>query len=401
MPAVLGGEPAFPAGLPLTRVALDDVPGLTARLSSILETGMLTNGRTVRELEDQVRARLGVAHVVGVANCTAGLMLVYQALGVAGRRVVLPSFTFAASAHAVVWAGGQVDFVDVERDSATIDPRDVERLVEGAAAVSATHVYGTPCDVEDLQKLADGAKVPIVYDAAHALGSARAGTPIGGFGIAEVFSLSPTKVVVAGEGGLVATNDDALAEAVRLGRDYGNPGDYDCRFPGLNARLSELHAAVALSSLGGLDARIEHRNELVRTFAAAVAGVPGLRIATVARRDRSTYKDLTVVLDRDEFGVGGAAAQVALRAEGIDSRRYYDPPIHRQQAYAGRWLSPRPLPVTDDLAAAVVTPPLWSHMDVATVRRVADVFVRIHEHADEVRAVAESRDSPVGTIEPE
>jgi len=396
-PALLGGPPAFGDGLPLTRVALSGREALQQRLTAILDSGMLTNGATVRELEERIAARLGVAHAVAVANCTAGLMLVYQALGVAGRRVVLPSFTFAASAHAAVWAGAAVDFADVDPATATLDPADVDGHLDGAAALSATHVYGTPCDVEALQKVADEAGVPVVYDAAHALGSVHQGVPVGRFGTAEVFSLSPTKVVVAGEGGIVTTGDPALAGALRIGRDYGNPGDYDCRFPGLNARLSELHAAVALASLDGLDERIEHRNELARVFAGELDGLPGIRVVVPPPGDRSTFKDLTVVIDARRFGVDAAVMQLALRAEGIDSRRYYHPPIHRQQAYAARWATPRPLPVTDELAASALSPPLWSHMDAATVRRVAEAFVRVHDNAGAVaRAASGSR--PLGTI---
>lgn len=387
MPAVLGGDPAFPARLPLVRPTIDDVPGLTAELGEILERGLLTNNATVRSLEDAVSERLGV-EVVAVSSCTAGLMLVLQALGATGR-VVMPSFTFSASAHAVLWAGGSVDFADVEPERATLDPEGLAGLLDGASAMTATHIYGSPCDVEALGKLADDADIPLVYDAAHALGSTRNGTPIGGFGAAEVFSMSPTKVVVAGEGGLVATRDADLAQTIRLGRDYGNPGDYDTRFPGLNARLSELHAAVALASFRRLDEHIAARVALVDRFAAAIDGLPGLRVVRPAELDTSTFKDLTIVIDADAFGVDAPQLQRALDAEGIDSRRYFHPPIHRQQAYADRWVTPRPLPVTDALASSVLSPPLWSHLPISAIDAVADVIVAVHRHADEVARALE------------
>lgn len=383
VPAVLGGPPAFPAGLPLVRPFLPDVPAVAARVQSILESGRLTNGPTVAELEEAVAAALGVDHVVAVSSCTSGLMLVLQALGATGR-VVMPSFTFAASAHAVVWAGGSPDFAEVDARSATLDPEDAARLVDGASAMTATHVYGTPCDVEALQGVADGAGIPLVYDAAHALGSRRRGVPVGRFGTAEVFSLSPTKVVVGGEGGLVATADAGLAEACRLGRDYGNGGDYDCLFPGLNARMSELHAAVALASLHGLEERIAHRGALVARFVAETAGVPGMAVARVDDGDTSTYKDLTILVEPGPFGMTAAELAAALRAEGVDSRRYYHPPVHRQKAYAGRWASPRPLPVTDELAGRVLTLPLWSHMTTDQIDEVARAVVRVHGHAGAV-----------------
>lgn len=383
-PAILGGPRAFPDGLALVRPHVGDVDALTTRLGTVLASGNLTNGPTVRELEEQLADRLAVRHVMAVSSCTAGLMLVLQSQGVRGR-VVMPSFTFAASAHAVSWAGGTPAFADIEPESLTLDPDSAARQLDGAAAMTATHIYGTPCHVEDLQKLADDAGIPLVYDAAHALGSVRRGKPIGGFGTAEVFSMSPTKVTTAAEGGIVATDDDEVAEHVRLGRNYGNSGDYDCAFPGLNARMSELHAAVALSGLVGLDERLTRRRALVDTFWARVSGVPGIRQPVVADDDLSTYKDLTIVVTPDELGLDVPAVTAALQAEGIDSRRYFYPPIHRQKAYADS-ASSLDLPVTDDLSQRVITPPLWSAMSDAEVERLADLVVRLHEHAGRITA---------------
>ena len=366
-PAALGGTPAFPEGLPLVRPTIPDIPGVAVRLQRVLESGYLTNGPTVRELEERAQEYLQVPHVVAVSSCTAGLMLTYQALGVRGP-VVMPSMTFAASAHAVVWAGGTPRFADVDPDRITLSPTEVVALIDGAAAVSATHVYGAPAEVEALQTIADDAGIPTVYDAAHALGSLRRGRPVGSFGTAAVFSMSPTKVATAGEGGLVATHDGDLAAQLRIGRDYGNPGTYDCQFPGLNARMSELHATVALASLDGLDDRIAYRNELVEVFKKAVADVPGLGFQWVDAEDVSSYKDLTLILEPATFGLTSGQLQRALKAEGVDSRRYYHPPIHQQQAYAHLPLD-RELPVTDGLADRLLTPPLYSHMTVEQVLR--------------------------------
>lgn len=388
-PAVLGADPAFPDGLPITQVNVPDRETLLRRLDAIIQSGRLTNGATVQELEEAAADRLGVPHVVAVANCTAGLMLTMRALELSGP-VVLPSFTFSATAHAVAWAGSTPVFADMKPTSLTVDPDDVARALPGAHAVIGTHVYGTPCEVEALEALAAERAVPLVFDAAHALGSLRRGRPVGGFGSAEVFSLSPTKVVVAGEGGLVATSDAALAEAVRIGRDYGNPGDYDCRFVGLNARMSELHAAVGLASLGALEAHLSRRNHLAARFVAATAGIPGLRVPEVAAGDRSTYKDLTVVVDPADFGLDAATLQVVLRADGIDTRRYFHPPVHQQQAYA-RLLPGRALPVTEAISAQVLTLPLWSHMEDPVIDRVADVVTAVHAHAHRIHGALAGR----------
>ncbi|MEV4560321.1 DegT/DnrJ/EryC1/StrS family aminotransferase [Kitasatospora sp. NPDC049285] len=393
-PAALDGAPAFPEGLPLTRVQVPARQELLDRLAAVLDSGMLTNGATVRQLEERAAELMDVPHVVAVSNCTAGLMLVLQAAGVDGRRpVLMPGFTFSATAHAAHWAGGTPLFAECRTEDVTLDPADAEARLKAAdspAAMMATHVYGTPCQTEELQRIADAAGVPLVYDSAHGLGSRRKGVPVGNFGLAEVFSMSPTKVAVAGEGGLVATRDAALAATLRTARDYGNPGDYDTLFPGLNARMSELHAAVGLTWLAGLPERVVHRGAMVAEFARATAGLPGLRLALPEEGDVSTFKDLTLILDAEEFGLTADQLGRALKAEGIDTRRYFFPPVHRQKSYAHLGQA-EDLPRTDRLAASVLTVPLWSHMDAAAVRRVADAVVRIQPFAAELRAADRAR----------
>ncbi|WP_371495621.1 DegT/DnrJ/EryC1/StrS family aminotransferase [Kitasatospora sp. NBC_00374] len=391
LPAALGGTPAFPDGLPLTRVQVPDREALLSRLGTVLDSGQLTNGPTVRELEQRAAELLDVPHVVAVSNCTAGLMLVLQAAGVGGGRpVVMPGFTFSATAHAAHWAGGTPVFAEAREQDITLDVADAEARLKAAdrpAALMATHVYGTPCQVEALQEVADAARVPLVYDSAHGFGSRRRGVPVGNFGLAEVFSMSPTKVAVAGEGGLVATHDAALAQTLRNGRDYGNPGDYNTLFPGLNARMSELHAAVGLTWLAGLPERVAHRGALVAEFAAATAGLPGLRLALPEEGDVSTFKDLTLILDAEAFGLSSTELAAALKAEGIDTRRYFHPPVQRQQSYAHLGQA-ESLPVTDRLADSVLTVPLWTQMDAVTVRRVAEAVVRVQPYGERLRAAA-------------
>lgn len=387
--AVLGGDREFPDGLPLTRLVVPDRKRVHQRLESILDSGMLTNGPTVRELEARAAEVLEVPHVVAVASCTAGLMLVMQALEARGP-VVMPSFTFSATAHAAVWAGGQPVFADIDAAALTLDPDDTARRLAGASAVMATHIYGTPCQTERLDKIAAETGIPIVYDAAHALGSRHGDQPVGGFGAAEVFSMSPTKVAPAGEGGLVSTRDADLAAKVRLARNYGNPGDYDCRVAGLNARMSELHAAVGLAFLAELPQRVARRNDQVRVFREQIAGVPGIRIPEVDPSDVSTFKDLTLVLSESEYGLGVQGLGAALAAEGVDTRRYFYPPVHRQQAYAYIGEPSPPLSTTDELAPRVLTLPLWTQMGDQTIRQLADLVVRCHESAAAVRtALAE------------
>lgn len=383
-PAALGGDPAFPEGLPLVRPTFADPKGLAAELQRILESGVITNGPRVRELERRTAEYLGVRHCVAVSSCTSGLMLVLRAMGVTGDAV-LPSFTFVATAHAASWNGLRPRFADVDRSTLTLSPKSASRAISVRASVMvATHVYGTPCDVEALTEVAKTNGIGLVFDAAHAFGSRRAGVPVGGSGDAEVFSLSPTKVLVAAEGGIVATNDDVLAERCRIGRDEGNPpGDYDSRLVGLNARMSELHAAVALASLADLDERIECRNALAGAYRTALQELPGLSFPRLPEGDRSTYKDFTVLVEPEAFGVSADGLARALEAEGIETRRYYAPPVHRMRAYRWATAGNGHLPVTAWASERVITLPLWAGMSEEHVGRVAEALGRIRRFSHE------------------
>jgi dTDP-4-amino-4,6-dideoxygalactose transaminase len=376
-PAILGGRPTFPEGLPLASPTFVDPDSVARAATTILASGVLTNGPFVRELEARAAEYLGVRHCVAVSCCTAGLMLVLRTSGLTGD-VVLPSFTFSASAHAVAWNGLRPVFADIAPDNLLLDPAAAARATGvRTSAILATHTYGTPCDVDGLDKVARRSGIRLFFDAAHAFGSSRGGTMVGGFGDAEVFSLSPTKVLIAGEGGIIATNDDVLAERCRIGRDYGNPGDYDTRFVGLNARMSELHAATALASFEDLEERIARRNELAERYHKVLGDLPGISFPAVAEGDRSTYKDLTILIDAERFGSDAASVAKALDAEGVQTRRYYSPPVHRQRAYRSLVPANGPLPVTDDAAAKVLTLPLFTSMRDEQVDALGGVLGRL------------------------
>jgi dTDP-4-amino-4,6-dideoxygalactose transaminase len=366
--------------IPLAQPRVADPGAVAADVEKILSSGVLTNGPRVSELEERLAEFLGVRHCVAVSSCTAGLMLVMRVTDLTGD-VILPSFSFAATAHAVAWNGLRPIFTDVDPETFTLSPDAVaESIGVRTSAVLATHVYGTPCDVEELSDLAQRHGVRLFFDAAHALGSERAGLRCGGFGDAEVFSLSPTKVLIAGEGGIIATNDDLLAERCRIGRNYGNPGNYDCQFVGLNARMSELHAAVALNSLSDLVERIARRNGLVDIYQAELSGIPGVRCVTPRAGDLSTYKDFTIVVDAERFGIDAAGLASGLDALGVETRRYYDPPIHRMRAYRSIGSTSGQLEVTERAASSVLSLPLWDQMEDYHPRLVAGAVRRIHEH---------------------
>ncbi|HEX8770524.1 MAG TPA: DegT/DnrJ/EryC1/StrS family aminotransferase, partial [Acidimicrobiales bacterium] len=359
-PAAIGGAPALTQAVPFVKPPVPALSAVSKRLAPSYDRGILTNGPLVRELEEVTAERLGTAQVIAVSSCTSALMLVLRAFAVQGS-VIVPSFTFCATAQAASWNGLDPIFVDCDPSSLQVAIPSVEAEVGPASALVATHIFGAPGPVDALEATADAHGVPLLFDAAHGFGATHDGKPIGGFGTAEVFSLSPTKPLVAGEGGLVSTNDDALASAVRDGRNYGDSGDYDPRLLGLNARMSELHAALALEGLAQFDESLARRRQVAQWYITALESVPGVACQRVTQGDESTYKDFGILIDPEEFGTSRDAIWAALKADGVETRRYFSPPVHRQRYYHDRY--PSDLPVTDAVASRVLNLPIYPSLD--------------------------------------
>src|SRR3989449_6018346 len=207
--AILGGSPAFEKTFPIIRPSADEAatPELSKRMQAVLQSNMLSNvGIYVRKLEEVLERKLQVDHVIATSSCTLGLIITLQALGLRGKRVAVPSFTFNATGLACYWTGNELNYVDVD-ETLTVDPKLLATLRGKVDFLLPVHLYGNPCDVDGLQEWAARGHAPIVYDAAHALGSLFRDRPIGGFGTAEGFILNSTKLITTGEGGLVGTND--------------------------------------------------------------------------------------------------------------------------------------------------------------------------------------------------
>jgi dTDP-4-amino-4,6-dideoxygalactose transaminase len=244
-----------------------------------------------------------------------------------------------------------------------------------------THLFGAPCEAERFEALARRAGTALVFDAAHGFGAKRQGRKVGGFGDAEVFSLSPTKLLTSGEGGLIATPHDDVARRLRRGRDYGNSADDNSQFIGLNARMSELHAALGLEALTDLDARLARREELGRRYRRHIDEIPGLRTQAIQDGDEVTFKACSIIVE-PEYGIDRDLLVDALRAEGIDTRCYFSPPVHEQQPYAS--LGGAELPVATDLASRVITVPIWPAMNGADIDAVVEALATLHDCAGSV-----------------
>jgi dTDP-4-amino-4,6-dideoxygalactose transaminase len=359
---------------------------LFQRFRDIFASGNLTNGTTVAEFERQVARYLEVEDVIAVNSCTAGLMLVLRCLSTIGG-VILPSFTFMASGHAVLWCGLRPHFADCTLDSFTLDPQVVSDSLDGeASAVLGVHTFGIPCDADELAKAATAKGAELILDAAHGMGGRYPdGTRIGSKGLAEVFSLSPTKPLSTVEGGLISTNNADLARELRIARNYGNPGNYDSRVIGLNGRMTELSAAIGLYNLPLLDRVLERRRGLASRYADALAQLP-LGLQRIPAGCVPTYKDFTVLVESQKFGLSRGQLAKALAAEGIGTRAYFDPPLHRQTAYAGIQVGEIQLLNTVTLSQQCLSLPLYSHMPTDLVDTVSEAITAVYTYRDEITA---------------
>jgi dTDP-4-amino-4,6-dideoxygalactose transaminase len=385
-PAVAGGKPAFDQLLPIVRPTLPKFDELAAEMSEIVGSGMVTRGRHLRAFEEAAAEHLQVKHAIAVSSCTTGLMLVYQGLGLRGE-IIAPSFTFMATISSAIWAGLRPVLVDVDRHTQNIDPEAIEKVITPTtSAIVAVHQFGNPANIAALEEIANRRRLKLVFDAAHGFGAKYQGVPVGPQGDAHVYSLSPTKLVVAGEGGIVATNSDELAEKVRRGREYGMGNGYDSLFAGINARMSEFHACLGRHSLAMLEGHAARRQEVVALFRRELGQLPGVGFQEVAAKDQCSYKDFSLTIDATAFGLTRDELASALAAENVDTRKYYDPPVHRQTAYRQFAPAKDQLKNTDWLAASSLSLPLWSHMSDQVAAQICRACQRIYESAEKVRA---------------
>ncbi len=387
-PAILGGQPIAGHPLPFVRPQLPKLETLHEPYAKIFSNGMVTTGSNAEELGKQIGLYLGVSHAIAVSSCTTGLILAIQALGLPpGSEVIVPSFTFMASGLGLVWNGLRIRFVDVDRETMNVDPQCVEGAISpGTSAIVAVHQFGNPAPIEALEHIAEARGLALIYDAAHGFGTLHHGKPLGGNGKAEVFSLSPTKLLIAAEGGIVASNVPTIAEHVRIGRNYGNPGNYDCLFSGMNARMSELHAILALHSLTQLENAALHRNAAVKKYRQRLESIPGIGFQKIHPDDRSSYKDFSIVVDESQFGLSQRQLEKALQAEQIQTRVYYQPVLHKMQAFRQftNGKTEQSLPNTLYLESHALSLPLYSNMEDNEIDRVCNAIERIHAYAKRI-----------------
>lgn len=374
-------EPMFSEPLHVGRPNIGDRQRFLARVSGALERRWLTNdGPLVREFEARIAALTQTTHCIAVCNATTGIQVAARAIGIrAGDEVIVPSFTVVATPHALDWIGAVPVFCDVDEESGCADPRHVEKLLgPRVRGILPVHAFGYPCQVEQLTELARRYEIPLLFDAAHALGCTYQGRPIGGFGDGEVFSFHATKYVNSFEGGAIVTNDDGLAERARAMRTMGMNRDRDVVSSGTVARMSEAAAAMGLTSLEAMRTFIGVNYRNYQLYERHLAGVPGVRLRPPAPGERANHQYLVVEVDAAVAGVSRDAVHAALTAENVLSRRYFHPGCHRLAPYRADPArhAPLPLPRTEKLTERVLSLPTGTSIGEPEIGGICEIIRR-------------------------
>lgn len=384
--AVFGGAPRFATPRHVGRPNIGDRAALMARLERMLDDRWFSNGGPLMsEFEERLQQLTGARNAVAVVNATVGLEIVARAAGLTGE-VLVPSFTFVATAHALRWIGLDPVFCDVDPLTFTIDPVDAERrITPRTSAILGVHVWGRPCAVEAIDAFAGRHGLQVMYDAAHALGCSLDGRPVGTFGRAEVFSFHATKFVNAFEGGAITTDDDDLAERCRLLRNFGFV-DYDqTAGVGTNGKMTEASAAMGLTSLEAIDALMAVNRAHADRYDRGLADVPGVTFLAYRPLEASNAQYAVIRIDAATAGLTRDELQRVLAAEGVLARRYFYPGCHRLEPYR----TEHPdlvLPVTDRAADEVLSLPTGTAMSAEDVEVVVSIVRGAIAQAPRVRA---------------
>lgn len=331
--AIHGAPPAFARPLHVGRPNIGHREAFLSRVGEILDNQWLTNnGPMVQAFERRIADRLGVKHCVAMCNGTIALEIAIRALGLSGE-VIVPSWTFVATAHALYWQGITPVFADIDPATHNLDPAAVRRMITPrTTGIIGVHLWGRAAPVDELQAIADEHDLKLMFDAAHAFGSSYKGQSIGRFGECEVLSFHATKAFNTMEGGAVTTNDDELAESMRLMRNFGFKGYDNVIHPGTNGKMIEVCAAMGLANLDAFDAVVEANRRNHAAYRQALAGIPGITLLDYDPAERNSHH--YIVLEVDERCPASRDDLIAaLHAENVLARRYFWPGAHGMQPY--------------------------------------------------------------------
>ncbi len=370
------GNPAFREPLHVGRPNIGDRARLFERFDEILDRRWLTNnGPMVQRFEKRLAEYVDVRHCVAMCSGTIALEIAIRALELTGE-VIIPSFTFIATANALRWQGITPVFCDINPHTHNIDPNRIESLITPrTSGIIGVHLWSRPCDVDALGQIARRNNLTLLYDAAHAFGCSYQGRMIGSFGAAEVMSFHATKFINSSEGGAVMTNDDELANRLRLMRNFGFAGYDEATYLGTNGKMSEMSAAMGLTALESVYQFVSVNRRNYRLYREELAQIAGLSLQQYDSTECCNYQ--YIVLEVDETLTGLKRDQIieVLFADNVLARRYFYPGCHRMEPYrTDAFYDGVCLPVTEEVAKRVLLLPTGTSIETTDIKAVCQIL---------------------------
>lgn len=378
--AINGAQPAFGQSLHVGRPNIGSREAFLQYAEDIFDRRWLSNnGPLVQELERRIADYHDVKHCVAMCNGTVALEIAIRALGLAGE-VIVPSYTFIATAHALSWQAITPVFADIDPVTHCLDPDAVRNMITPrTSGIIGVHLWGRGAPAAQLQTIADEHNLKLMFDAAHAFGCSHQGKMIGNFGACEVLSFHATKFFNTFEGGAVITNDDELAEKMRLMRNFGFSGFDNVIHSGTNGKMIEVAAAMGLVNLDAIDSVIEANRRNYQAYREGLSGLPGISLLPFDEAERNNYQYVVMEIGQD-CPVSRDFIIQALHAENILARKYFWPGCHNMKPY--RELYPHAgllLPTTQQVADRVVVLPTGTTLsteDVAVICSILSAVVK-------------------------
>lgn len=373
--AINGATPAFDEPLHVGRPNIGSREAFLNYANEIFDRRWLSNnGPLVQQLEQRIADHLKAKHCVAMCNGTIALEIAIRALDLTGE-VIIPSYTFIATAHALHWQGITPVFADIEADTHTLAPDAVRRMITPrTTGILGVHLWGRPAAIEELQAIADEHELKLLFDAAHAFGCSHNGNMIGNFGACEVMSFHATKFFNTFEGGAVITNDDRLAEKMRLMRNFGFAGLDNVIHPGTNGKMIEVAAAMGLVNLDNIDKVVEVNRRNYLAYDRGLSSIPGVNLLKFDTSEHNNYQYVVIEVSDDCSATRDQIVD-ALHAENILARKYFWPGCHNMQPYNA--LYPHAgilLHNTQQVADRVIVLPTGTAVDEETINTIVAVI---------------------------
>lgn len=396
--AILGGEPAFAEALHVGRPNIGNRQNFEDRVRDILDRRWLTNeGCYVEEFERRIAELVGVEYCVATCNATIAMEIAIRALGMTGE-VIVPSFTFVATAHVLQWQQITPVFCDIDPETYNLDPRRVELMITPrTTGILPVHVFGRPCEIDVLSEIASRRGLKLLFDSAHALGCSHKGRMIGSFGDAEVLSFHATKFLNSMEGGAIVTNDGELAGNIRLMKNFGFT-HYDMTgYLGINGKMTEVCAAMGLTSLEAMAEIVGVNRRNWEVYRESLRAFPGISLIEYDPTEHNNYHYVVIEVDPERAPLNRDELLTVLHAENVLARRYFWPGCHRMEPY--RSLYPDAnlfLPETERVAAQVLTLPTGQTITPEIILVICEIIRVAFENAGEIRKILEEKPADTG-----